>query len=91
MDLVLGLSLTSSTVRWVLVEGTTGEGATADRGAFDFDAAVDPDELLDVLLADVVDPIHSIGVTWTDEAEQTASGVLGALAARGYPNAIAIS
>ena len=91
MDLVLGLSLTSSTVRWVLVEGVTGEGATVDRGAFDFTAGVDPDELLDVLLADVADPIHAIGMTWTNEAEETASGVLGALTGRGHGNAIAIS
>lgn len=92
MDLVLGLSMTSSTVRWVLVEGTTGEGATVDRGAFDFDAEVDPDDVLNVALADVVDsPIHAIGVTWTNEAEAMASGVLEALTARGYGNAIAIS
>ncbi|OBG12018.1 hypothetical protein A5765_15755 [Mycolicibacterium celeriflavum] len=92
MDLVLGLSMTSSTVRWVLVEGTTGEGATVDRGSFDFDAEVDPDDLLNVVLADVVDsPIHAIGVTWTNEAEEVASGVLTALTARGYGNAIAIS
>ncbi|KUI02819.1 hypothetical protein [Mycobacterium sp. IS-3022] len=92
MDLVLGLSMTSSTVRWVLVEGTTGEGATVDRGSFDFDAEVDPDDLLNVVLADVVDsPIHAIGVTWTNEAEEVASGVLTALSARGYDNAIAIS
>nr|WP_090342872.1 hypothetical protein [Mycolicibacterium malmesburyense]CRL73499.1 FHA domain-containing protein [Mycolicibacterium malmesburyense] len=91
MDLVLGLSMTSSTVRWVLVEGTTGEGATVDRGSFDFDAAVDPDDLLNVVLADVVGPIHAMGVTWTNEAEDVASGVLTALAARGYDNAIAIS
>lgn len=92
MDLVLGLSMTSSTVRWVLVQGTTGEGATADRGSFDFDAEVDPDDLLNVVLADVVDnPIHAIGVTWTNEAEVVASGVLAALTARGYDNAIAIS
>lgn len=92
MDLVLGLSMTSSTVRWVLVDGTTGEGATVDRGSFDFDAEVDPDDLLDVVLADVVaSPIHAIGVTWTNEAEAVASGVLTALGARGYDNAIAIS
>ncbi|KUH68850.1 hypothetical protein AU184_16415, partial [Mycolicibacterium novocastrense] len=92
MDLVLGLSMTSSTVRWVLVEGATGEGATVDRGSFDFDADVDPDDLLNVALADVVDsPIHAIGVTWTNEAEAVASGVLEALTARGYGNAIAIS
>ncbi|MCV7023178.1 hypothetical protein H7I77_07395 [Mycolicibacterium novocastrense] len=92
MDLVLGLSMTSSTVRWVLVEGATGEGATVDRGSFDFDADVDPDDLLNVALADVVDsPIHAIGVTWTNEAEAMASGVLEALTGRGYGNAIAIS
>ncbi|MGE2722626.1 DUF7159 family protein [Mycolicibacterium celeriflavum] len=91
MDLVLGLSMTSSTVRWVLVEGTTGEGATVDRGSFDFDAAVDPDDLLNVVLADVVSPIHAMGVTWTNEAEDVASGVLTSLTARGYDNAIAIS
>ncbi|KUI36014.1 hypothetical protein AU197_19545 [Mycobacterium sp. IS-1590] len=92
MDLVLGLSMTSSTVRWVLVEGTTGEGATVDRGSLDFDSDVDPDDLLNVVLADVVDgPIHAIGVTWTSEAEAVASGVLDALTARGHGNAIAIS
>jgi hypothetical protein len=91
MDLVLGLSLTSSAVRWVLVEGATGEGATIDRGAVDFDSDVDPDDLLDVVLAEVLDPIHAIGVTWVNEAEQTASGVLAALAARGHGNAISVS
>jgi hypothetical protein len=92
MDLVLGLSMTSSTVRWVLVEGTSGEGATVDRGSFDFDADVDPDDLLNVVLADVADsPVHAIGVTWTNEVEEVASGVLAALTARGYENAIAIS
>ncbi|MCV7278075.1 hypothetical protein H7J88_00180 [Mycolicibacterium flavescens] len=92
MDLVLGLSMTSRTVRWVLVEGTTGEGATIDRGKFDFDADVDPDELLNVVLADAAGAaIHSVGVTWTNEAEEIASGVLAALQARGYGNAIAVS
>lgn len=92
MDLVLGLSMTSRTVRWVLVEGTTGEGSTVDRGKFDFDAEVDPDELLNVVLADAAGAaVHSIGVTWTNEAEEVASGVLAALQARGYDNAIAVS
>lgn len=92
MDLVLGLSMTSSTVRWVFVEGTTGEGATVDRGSFDFDADVDPDDLLNVVLADAgASSLHTVGVTWTNEAEDVASGVLAALTARGYDNAIAIS
>jgi len=92
MDLVLGLSMTSQAVRWVLVEGATGEGATIDRGAFDLAAEIDPDELLDVLLlTEAGNRIHAIGVTWTDDAEEAASAVLDALAAREYDNVIAVS
>ena len=92
MDLVLGLSMTSRAVRWVLVEGTTGEGATIDRGTFDLTEAVDPDDLLDVLLIDEADNrMHAIGLTWTNEAEDAASGVLAALTARDYDNVIAVS
>lgn len=48
MDLVLGLAMTSRAVRWVLVEGTTGEGRPVDRGAISFEdaAGYDPDGLL---------------------------------------------
>ncbi|WP_448429364.1 DUF7159 family protein [Mycolicibacterium sp. XJ2546] len=92
MNLVLGLSMTSSAVRWVLVEGTTGEGDTVHRGACALTAAVDPEDLLDVVLSDEVDgSIHAIGVTWTNEAEIAASDVLDALAARGFANVIAVS
>lgn len=92
MDLVLGVSMTSAAVRWVLAEGTTGEGATISRGAFDLDDAVDPDDLLDVLLVDEADNrMHAIGLTWTNEAEDAASGVLEALRARGRENVIAVS
>jgi len=96
MDLVLGLSMTSSTVRWVLVEGLTGEGATVDRGSFDVAAdelgdTVALDELLNVVLADVADqPLHAIGVTWTPEAGNAATEVLAALAARGHGNAVGV-
>ncbi len=92
MDLVLGLSMTSTAVRWVLVEGTTGEGATVDRGAFDLTVAVDPDQLLDVVLVDdVASRLHAVGVTWTNEAEDAATAVLQALTARGVDNIIAVS
>ena len=92
LDLVLGLSMTSRAVRWVLVEGTTGDGATIDRGTFDLTEAVDPDDLLDVLLIDEADNrMHAIGLTWTNEAEDAASGVLAALTARDYDNVIAVS
>jgi hypothetical protein len=87
-QLVLGLSLTSEAVRWVLVEGVTGDGATIDRGACE--STVDIDELLDVLLVND-GHLHAIGVTWTDRADEAASGILAALTARGYADVIAVS
>ena len=97
MDLVLGLSMTSTAVRWVLVEGTTGGGAPIDRGALDIAAmaSFDADGLLDALLDDdetvAEGRVHAIGVTWTSEAEAAASAVLQALADRGVENVIAVS
>ena len=85
MDLVLGLSMTSTDLRWVLVEGTAGEGATVQRDGIDF-------ETLDDVIAAVGDNrLHAVGVTWTDEAETQASTVLETLASRGLENVIAIS
>lgn len=93
MDVVLGLSMTSRAVRWVVAEGTTGEGPTVDRGAFDTEVPVSPDDLLDVLLVSEVDPerVHAIGVTWTNEAKDAATGILRSLAARGFDDVIAVS
>ncbi len=92
MDLVLGVSMTSGAVRWVLVEGTTGEGATIDRGMFDMPEAVEADDLLDALLSAEPDSrMHAIGLTWTNAAEDSASALLDALRARGYENVIAVS
>ena len=52
MDLVLGLSVTSTAVRWVLVEGVTGDGDAVDRGVLDVgdSADFDAEALLTVLL-----------------------------------------
>ena len=57
MDLVLGLSMTSADVRWVLVEGTTAEGATIRRDTADF-ATLD-----DAIDAVGDNRLHAIGVT----------------------------
>ena len=85
MDLVLGLSMTSADVRWVLVEGTTAEGATVCRDAVDFDT------LDDVIAAVEENRLHAIGVTWATEAESAASTLLDALAERGLDNVITVS
>jgi hypothetical protein len=85
VDLVLGLSMTSADVRWVLVEGTTAEGATICRDAADFDT------LDDIIAAIGDDRLHAIGVTWANEAEAAATTLLDALAERGLYNVITVS
>jgi hypothetical protein len=85
VDLVLGLSMTSADVRWVLVEGTTAEGATICRDAADFDT------LDDVIAAVGENRLHAIGVTWANDAESAASTLLDALADRGLDNVITVS
>jgi hypothetical protein len=93
MDVVLGLALTSTAVRWVLAEGATGEGAPIDRGQFQVDG-LDADFLLDLLLnQDVVaeSQLHAVGVTWTNDAAVAAGAVLDALAERGLRNVVAVS
>lgn len=85
MDLVLGLSMTSADVRWVLVEGPAGEGATICRDAADCDT------LDDIIAAVGDDRLHAIGVTWANEAEAAASTLLDALADRGLANVITVS
>jgi hypothetical protein len=77
--------MTSADVRWVLVEGTTAEGATICRNAVDFDT------LDDVLAAVGENRLHAIGVTWANEAETAASTLLDALAERGLDNVITVS
>jgi hypothetical protein len=85
VDLVLGLSMTSADVRWVLVEGATAEGATFRRNEVDFDT-------LDDVIAAVGDHrLYAIGVTWANAAESAASSLLDALADRGLDNVITVS
>lgn len=97
MDLVLGLAMTSRAVRWVLVEGTTGEGRPVDRGAISFEdaAGYDPDGLLRGLVDDTEldggHRIHAIGVTWTNDAAPLAGQIMQSLDNRGYGNVFAVS
>ncbi|MEW5812222.1 MAG: hypothetical protein AB1925_22575 [Actinomycetota bacterium] len=91
MDLVLGLSMTSSSVRWVLVEGTSGDGATLDRGSVDA-AGLDAGALLDTLISDIAPRrLHAVGLTWSFAAERMASAAWQALTDRGVENVIAVS
>ena len=97
MDLVLGLAMTSRAVRWVLVEGATGEGRPLDRGAISLDdvADYDPDGLLRGLVDDTEleggHRLHAIGVTWTNDAAPLAGRIMQSLDTRGYGNVFAVS
>ena len=85
MDVVLGLSVSSAGMRWVLVAGATAEGATICRDAGDVDT-------VDEVVAAVGDNrVHAVGVTWAHEAESAASTVLDALAEHGLDNVITVS
>src|ERR1700754_3941166 len=96
MDLVLGLSVTSTAVRWVLVEGWSGDGDAVDRGTLDVNDVdtFDADALLTVLLdaneSVVESGLHAIGVTWTADSDATASAILEAFYARGH-NVVPVS
>ena len=97
MDLVLGLSVTSTAIRWVLVEGVMGDGDAIDRGTLDVvdDSAFDAEALLTVLLdaneAVVESGVHAVGVTWTPAGEAIAGPIVEALQERGLQNAISVS
>ncbi len=97
MDLVLGLSVTSTAIRWVLVEGVMGDGDAIDRGTLDVvdDSAFDAEALLTVLLdaneAVVESGVHAVGVTWTPAGDAIAGPIVEALQERGLQNAISVS
>lgn len=84
MDRVLGLSMTPHDIRWVLADGTTGEGATIDHGVLGIaDAAeFDAEALLDALLDDHT-VLHAVGYTYTPGATATLAKVRDALAVLG--------
>ena len=93
MDLVLGLSMTPSSVRWVLVDAAISEeSSTVDQGTLAVHGDVDAGALLGELL-DRSAPrrVDAIGLTWTVEAERTASALWQALTDRGIENVIAVS
>ncbi len=90
MDIALGVSMTPTTVRMVLVEGEKADGVTVDHDAFDIQtgdgAATAADQVVAAILgtresaAEGGHRLVSTGVTWTDYA--AAAGLRDALAAR---------
>ena len=101
MDIVLGVSMTPTTVRMVLVEGEKADGATVDHDVFDITAIEGSatSSAAEQVIAAVLGTkesaeagghhLKSIGVTWSDHSE--AAELRDALAARGIDDVMLVS
>jgi uncharacterized membrane protein YgcG len=100
VDIVLGVSMTPTTVRMVLVEGERADGVTVDHDSFDItsnegSANSAADQVVEAVLGTQESAatgghhLKSIGVTWTDRSE--ASALRDALAAKGLDDVMLIS
>jgi hypothetical protein len=102
VDIVLGVSMTPTTVRMVLVEGEKADGSIVDHDAFDITAndgtatsLSAAEQVVEAVLGTKESAaagghhLKSIGVTWSDHAE--ASTLRDALAARGIDDVMLVS
>jgi hypothetical protein len=102
VDAVLGLSVTPSAVGLVLVEGQDADGVTMDRDAFEVGlrgranaAQTCERAAAAVLRSEAVAAtrghrLHSIGVTWSDDANAEASLLLKSLTDSGFDNVVPV-
>ena len=102
MDAVLGLSMTPTTVGLVLVEGQEADGATMDKDEFEVHdrglaSAVNTSEKAaaavmrtEAIAAARGHRLHSIGVTWSEDADTEASLLLESLSESGFENVVAV-
>jgi putative ABC transport system ATP-binding protein len=97
---VLGVSMTPTTVRTVLVEGENAEGVVVNQDSFDITTDGDaptitaPEQVISAILSirgDAAggDQVTSTGVTWTDPAE--AAALREGLAVRKIENVMLVS
>jgi hypothetical protein len=102
LDTVLGLSLTSTAVCWVLVEGRDADGAILDHDDFEVRTgggmrAVNTSEQATAAVLHAQSAttradqrLHVIGVTWSDEAAAEAALLLESLTDAGFDNVVPI-
>lgn len=91
MKTVLGLSLTSGGVGWVLVDGDAPDGAPLDDDAFEVDST---GELADrgtaaargarAIAASSGQEVRSVGIIWSDDVDTEARQLIASLAASGF-------
>lgn len=95
MDTVLGVSITSTGVGWVLADGSADDDATLDHDAFDVDGGDTSQHAVAVRGAQAIaaatgNEIRSIGVTWTHDVEPAARQLLETLRESGYDNLVEV-
>jgi hypothetical protein len=98
VDAVLGLSMTPTSVGLVLVEGQDADGATMDRDSFAVaDGGIPSSQQAtaavlrtEAMAANRGLRLHSIGVTWSEDADLQASMLLESLSESGFDNVVAI-
>jgi hypothetical protein len=102
LDTVFGLSLTSTSVGWVLVEGRDADGAILDHDDFDVHPvagvqAVYTSEqasaaVLDaqVAAAGLDQRLRVVGVTWSDESAAEAALLVESLTDAGFDNVVPV-
>lgn len=102
MDAVLGLSMTPTTVGLVLVEGQDADGATMDKDEFAVHdrglvSAVNTSEKAaaavmrtEAIAAARGHRLHSIGITWSEDADTEASLLMESLSESGFDNVVAV-
>jgi hypothetical protein len=101
VDIVLGVSMTPTTVRMVLVEGQRADGLTIDHDVFDVTAIEDaanssaPDQVISAILGTQQSAqagghrLRATGVTWSDHDE--AARLREGLVARGIDDVMLLS
>ena len=101
MEIVLGVSMTPTTVRMVLVEGEKADGAIVDHDVFDITPAEDmatsgaAEQVIAAVLGTQESAVagghdlKAVGVTWSDHTE--AAGLRDALTARGIEDVMLVS
>ena len=102
MDTVLGLSLTSTSVGWVLVEGRDADGAILDHDDFDVpttrgvQAVYTSEQASEAVLdaqaaaAGFDQRLHVVSVTWSDESAAEAALLVESLTNAGFDNVIPV-
>ncbi len=102
MDTVVGLSLTSTSVGWVLVEGRDADGPILDHDDFDVDPATGLQAVYtsEQASAAVLDAqaaaagfdqrLHVVGVTWSDESVAEAALLVESLTDAGFDNIVPV-